>query len=238
MKKIIQLFIIVFFTLIFYQCNNDDENIVEQTAETVTDINGNVYRTITIGNQTWMAENLKTTSFNDGISMTKFTFGENWNKDGQTFPFYTWADTSDLNNVYDEELPEEFYGAIYNEAAIVSGKLAPNGWRIPTLQDWMELKNFTSNDGNTGNEGTALKSSTGWISFSGNGTDLYEFNGLANGYTNNFGGATGAESIATWATTESDEINKIRKVATLFKTTLEFGDNSTLLGSGIRCIKE
>ena len=83
-----------------------------------------------------------------------------------------------------------------------------------------------------------IKSSNGWISFSGNGSDLFEFNGLPNGYTNNFGGATGSESIATWATTEIDHVNRIRKVANIYKTTLDFADNSSLLGSGIRCIKE
>ena len=185
-----------------------------------------------------MAENLKVTTFKDGMSITQFAFGENWNQDNQTFPFYTWAATSDLNNIYDQELPEDFYGALYNEATIASGKIAPEGWRIPTLQDWMELKNFISNEGNSGNVGTTLKSSNGWISFSGNGSDLFEFNGLPNGYTNNFGGATGSESIATWATTEIDHVNRIRKVANIYKTTLDFADNSSLLGSGIRCIKE
>lgn len=61
---------------------------------------------------------------------------------------------------------------MYNEVSIASGKLAPIGWRIPTKQDFIELQNYISNDGQTNNEGTALKSSSGWLPAENNGTDI------------------------------------------------------------------
>ncbi|MFK7781678.1 fibrobacter succinogenes major paralogous domain-containing protein [Psychroserpens sp.] len=230
--------------LIFCSCSSDDnsqddseENIL---ITTVTDIDGNVYETIVIGNQTWMVENLKTTSLNDGTPITEYTFaefGNDWNLDNQMFPFYQWADTSDLNNIFDEDLPFDYYGALYNEAALSSGKLAPNGWRIPSEADFIELKNYLSSEGYTDNEGTALKSTSGWSNFSGNGTDIYGFNALANGYSTNLGSATGAGVISTLATSNINQTDQTRRVLNLLEETMEFADNSILLGSGVRCLK-
>lgn len=237
MKKIIQLSSFLFLTLIFCQCDTEDNLIIDESLEKVTDLDGNVYNTLRIGNQTWMAENLKTTTLNNSTNIAEYTFGENWNKDNQTFPFYQWADTSDLNNNFEEELPFDYYGALYNEATISSGNLAPEGWRIPTEADFIELKNYLSNNGHTDNEGTVLKSTVGWNSFNGNGTDLFGFNALPNGYNTHFGTATGAGAVSTLATADHNTADKTRRVLNLLENTMEFGNNSSLLGAGIRCIK-
>lgn len=211
-------------------------------AETVTDADGNVYNTITLGNQTWMLENLKTTKFNDGTPITEYTFethGSDWFNLNTPEMLYQWAGTADLNNLYDNELPFDFYGAMYNHLTIESGKLAPEGWRIPTEQDFIELRDFIANDGHAGNEATVLKSTNGWHSTSGNGTDLYGFTGLPNGYVNAFGGATGSETICTWATADIDETSSTRIVVNLFdQAEILFEYQAFALGNGIRCIKE
>ncbi|MBC8753842.1 fibrobacter succinogenes major paralogous domain-containing protein [Kordia sp. YSTF-M3] len=245
MKKLLQLSLFTFCTLLFINCSSDDDTTAQQPGEqavnpvieTVTDIDGNVYNTVQLGNQLWMLENLKTTKFNDGTAISEWTFGDNWNQDNRTFPFYRWADTSDLNNLHDEELPEDFYGAVYNDAALNSGKLAPEGWRIPTEQDWIVLKSLISADGQLGNEGTALKSTTGWAATSGVGTDLYGFNGLPNGYVTNFGTSTAVGVICTWATSDTNTTDLTRRVINILENTMEFDDNSWLLGAGVRCIK-
>ena len=204
----------------------------------VTDIDGNVYKTITLGSQEWMLENLKTTTFNDGQAITEYMFGDNW-YNGGVIPYYQWAETSDLNNLYPDPLPFDFYGAIYNEAAIASGKLAPDGWKIPSQQDFIELVNYMASNGQAGKEGIALKSTYGWVSFYGNGTDLYGFNGLPNGYASALGGATGAQTISSWATTDVNLANQTRRIAQLFdQDVLLYFDNGIQLGAGIRCIKE
>lgn len=244
MKKLLLKSLPVICIFLIASCSSDDDSNTQQSSgetpvipveTTVTDVDGNVYNTIQFGNQTWMLENLKTTKFNDGIAITEWTNGENWNRDNQTFPFYQWADTSDLNNLYDEELPEDFYGAVYNEAALSSGKLAPEGWRIPTEEDFMILKSFLAADGQLGEEGTALKSTTGWTPVENNGTDVYGFNALPNGYVTLFGTATGAGVICTWATANTTETD--RKVINIIEETLDFTQNSSSLGAGLRCIK-
>ena len=146
------------------------------------------------------------------------------------------ANTFDFNDFYDFELPFDFYGAVYNEAAIASGKLAPAGWRIPTEQDFVELQNHIANDGHPGEEATALKSTTGW---SVGGTDVYGFNGLPNGYVTPFGTSTGAQVISTWTTSDLNPATQTRRIVNLFdKGQILYFDQSILLGAGIRCIKE
>jgi len=87
----------------------------------VTDIDGNTYSVVQIGNQTWMAENLKVTRLNDGTPLSFYDFTPNdddWFFNGASTPMYTWAFTGDLNMLYPEELPEDFYGALYSSAPI------------------------------------------------------------------------------------------------------------------------
>lgn len=210
--------------------------IVEPASKvTVTDVDGNVYQTVRLGNQTWMIENLKTTSFNDGESITENFFPFNWST---PFGQFQWADTSDLPGMYDPELPEDYYGAVYNEAALASGRLAPTGWRIPSEADWLELIAFLAADGFSGMEGSALKSTFGWSSFSGNGLDAYGFKGLPGGYVSAGGSATGAPVIATWATSNTPT-PLTRLVANLFDgDEVLFFENSNHLGAAVRCIKE
>ena len=62
---------------------------------------------------------------------------------------------SDLNDLYDFELPVDFYGAFYSLGAITTGRLAPEGWRVASEQDWIELENFVAQDGNAGATGAS-----------------------------------------------------------------------------------
>ncbi|WP_299224720.1 FISUMP domain-containing protein [uncultured Psychroserpens sp.] len=243
MKKLTQCFILILLAVFSAQCSDDyNDSDTEAPQLTVTDADGNIYNTITIGNQTWMLENLKTTKYNDGTPITAYTFathGNNWLNFNTPEALYQWANTSDLNNVFDEELPFDYYGAMYNHLAIESGKLAPDGWRIPTVQDFVELQNYIANNGNSGNEATALKSKLGWLSSSGNGTDLYNFKGLPNGYVNTLGGPTASELISTWATIDFNSVDQTRKMVSLFdEATILYIDNSIKIGAAIRCIKE
>ncbi len=115
---------------------------------TVTDVEGNVYRTVKIGNQIWTAENLRTTKYNDGSSI------------GSNFHFY--------NNTNDATAKKK-WGALYNWTAASSNKLAPAGWRVPTKADWDTLENYLithgyNYDGTTKENkiGKALAATTDW----------------------------------------------------------------------------
>lgn len=238
MKKINLFFTLFCLALISSHCKKESQT-EQQTAETVKDADGNVYKTMKMGNQVWMLENLKTTKYNDGTPIAKWTFGNNWYYSINPVAYYQWANTSDLNKVYPNSLSFDYYGAIYNETALSSGKLAPAGWRIPTEQDFKVLESYVAAQGYAGNEATALKSKIGWHSGSGNGTDIFGFNGLPNGYVAHGGTATGSELISSWATSEVNAAAKTRRSINLNKNgQMVFADFGVSLGSGVRCIKE
>ncbi|MBK8503768.1 MAG: fibrobacter succinogenes major paralogous domain-containing protein [Saprospiraceae bacterium] len=99
----------------------------------VTDIDGNLYRTIKIGTQEWMAENLRTTRYTNGEMISKVNNSTTW--PNANYGAWCWYDTS---STY--ELP---YGKLYNWYAVNDGRgLCPTGWHEPTDAEWTTLTDF------------------------------------------------------------------------------------------------
>jgi uncharacterized protein (TIGR02145 family) len=102
----------------------------------VHDIEGNSYKTIQIGTLAWMAENLKTTIFNNGLKITNITDQTQWESQdgtpGNTTPAYCWYD----NNA---SICKDVFGALYNWYAASNDNLCPVGWRVPTYDEWTTL---------------------------------------------------------------------------------------------------
>ncbi len=139
-------------------------------------------------------------------------------------------------------MPFDYYGAHYNHFAVETGKLAPEGWRIPSQEDFLALENYLNTNGYSGNVATALKSDSGWGNTSSNGTDAIGFNGLPNGYVAAGGTATGSEVVSSWLTSDVADgtVNSslTRKWVQLTDATeIFYSDTSIVLGAGIRCIK-
>jgi uncharacterized protein (TIGR02145 family) len=110
--------------------NIPDGNDIEWGS--VSDIEGNVYRTVRIGSQEWMAENLKTTRYNDGQPIPNITGDSEWYN--LSTPAYCWYN-NDIAN-------KETYGALYNWFAVNTGRLAPAGWHVPSREEWNTLINY------------------------------------------------------------------------------------------------
>jgi uncharacterized protein (TIGR02145 family) len=231
-----------FLLLVSLASCKDDEGIIgdpeKETSEPVTDVEGNSYKTVKIGNQTWMAENLKTTKFNDGTSITEWKFGDTWYHRNTGIPHFQWASTEDLNNLYEEELPFDYFGCLYNEHAILTGKLAPEGWHIPSEAEILELEAFIASEGHEGEEGVTLKSTESWSEFYGNGTDLYGFNALASGYASAGGTSTGGGITINLYTTNLNTDSTTRRILNLSEKTMEIYSNGVSLGAGVRCLKD
>ena len=120
--------------IIIHSCKKSDNN-------TITDADGNVYTSLTIGTQIWMKENLKTTKFNDGISIANVKDNAAW--EGLTTSAYCW-----YNN--DEATYKVPYGALYNWYAVNTGKLCPTGWHVSTYEDWSQLITHLGGDSAAG----------------------------------------------------------------------------------------
>lgn len=143
------MFILAAVVLFSISCKKD-----EMPAEIITDIEGNNYKTVKIGNQVWMAENLKTTRFSDGTDIPLTKDAIDWGN--LTTPGYCW-----YNN--DAESFRDTYGAIYNGYTVVTGKLCPDGWHVPEMKEWLTLREFL---GDSVNGGGKLKESgtAHWLS--------------------------------------------------------------------------
>ena len=96
----------------------------------IADIDGNNYKTIPIGPLVWMAENLKTTKYNDGSDIPLVEKDSQWTN--ILTPGYCWFKNNDT--VY-----KDIYGAYYNWFAVSTGKLCPVGWHVPSDTEWQTL---------------------------------------------------------------------------------------------------
>ena len=109
----------------------DLNNHLAQEKSTIKDVEGNIYTTVKIGTQTWLGENLKTTKLNDGKEISNIT--TDW-QDIQS-PAYCWYNNS--KNSYKNP-----YGALYNWYVVNTGKICPDGWRVPSNEDWNTLVGY------------------------------------------------------------------------------------------------
>jgi uncharacterized protein (TIGR02145 family) len=98
------------------------------------DGDGNGYYSVTIGTQTWLIENLKTTKYNDGTNIPNVTDSIAW-KALTTGAYCNYRNKTDPSFI-------ATYGRLYNWYAVNSGKLAPAGWHIPTHNEWNALVTF------------------------------------------------------------------------------------------------
>lgn len=139
--------------------------------ETVTDIEGNSYKTIRIGNQNWMAENLKVTKYNDGSSIQNVTNYQEWS--ALETGAFCWYE----NNV---NKFKKYYGALYNNHAVITNRLCPDGWHVPSDDDFSEL---ALNLGGTEIAGGKLKATGNslWIHQNLGATNESGFNALPAG---------------------------------------------------------
>jgi uncharacterized protein (TIGR02145 family) len=103
----------------------------KEMEEAVKYMSIEAYRTVTIGDQVWMAENLKTTFFNDGTPIPLVKDNDEWTR---TTPAYCWYENS-YKRYRD-------YGPLYNWFTVKTGKLCPIGWHVPSSTEWNKLKRF------------------------------------------------------------------------------------------------
>ena len=110
---------------------------------TVTDKDGNTYQTAYIGNQCWMKENLRTTSYSNGATITKGEYGTVITRTAKYYFVYNDVDTN-----------KNIYGLLYTWAAVMNSAgasnnnpsgiqgICPTGWHVPSHQEWCELENY------------------------------------------------------------------------------------------------
>jgi uncharacterized protein (TIGR02145 family) len=156
---------------------------------TVTDIDGNSYSTVTIGTQTWMASNLKTTKFNNGTAIPNVTADAMW---GSLFaPAYAWYNNDAAT------YQAGAYGALYNFYAVQAGNLCPVGWHVPTDGERQTLSDFLGGDFVSGGKLKEI-GLTNWQTPNTGATDEVGFTALPAGLRNYMGQFMSIGTSANW----------------------------------------
>ncbi len=245
-----KVIILIFITLLFAGCDefqwdlprdnpmdNTSEETEDTTPEVITDYDGNTYKTVKIGDQTWMAENLKTTHYADGTPIDLVENASAWESLGYEEKAYSYYDNSSANI--------EAYGLLYTWSAAVNGNnsssgyvqgVCPDGWHLPGSEEWDELEAFISNDGNK--PGEALKSTDGWYN-NGNGTNHYGFNALPAGkrwYDGKYDYA--GENAVFWSATESGSSHGYFRSLSYSGSYIYSDSRVKDEGYSVRCVKD
>lgn len=187
--------IIVTVAIILSSCSKDDDNNPSLnnptngkttavfnssvTYGTMTDQDSNVYKTVTIGTQTWMAENLRTTKYNDGNAIQLVTDPSVWRN--LSSGAYSNYDNTNITETI------ATYGRLYNWYAVNTGKLAPTGWHIPTDAEWTTLTTYLGGESVAGGKLKEISNSH-WNSPNTDATNETGFTALPGGF-HNYGGA-------------------------------------------------
>lgn len=206
-EKIACLILIVIFTISFTSCKKEEntERVIEYS--TVQDASGITYRTVKIGDQWWMAENLRAKHFRNGDFIPLIS-GEGSNE--------AWANLIAPGRTF---ALDSLKGFLYNYAVIVDERgIAPEGWRVPTDEDWKKLETYIgmtqSETNSTGWRGTneaellASENSLGWGSGILFGKDEFGFNAVPAGCRIHDGRRNLSGKVGFWWTNsmEGDEV--------------------------------
>jgi uncharacterized protein (TIGR02145 family) len=210
--------------VILLSCSDKDN-----TPGPVTDIEGNTYRTERIGDQVWMAENLMTSTFSDGTEIPVVTDAAGWNE--LTTPGLCWYDNDATAN-------KETYGALYNYHSVNSGKLCPDGWHVPSRDEWEQLRDVLG-DTLTGGGKLKEEGTEHWKTPNTGAVNSMGFTALPAGiryFEGTFNSVTYFTSF--WSSTESD--NDKAWYLSLYYSDAVVAMNriSKKDGFSVRCIKD
>lgn len=194
MKKLINRFLMMaLIPVAFAGCTDEEPEETTSTPatvvcpSTVTDIEGNTYTVLKIGNKCWMLSNLKTTRYNDGVPISTGLSASAW--ENATAGAYAMYDDNSANVAT--------YGLLYNGFAVTTGKLCPAGWHIPSDLEWKELEtalgmpssdiDLTGERGYNESIGGKMKSLILWDSPNSGASNSSGFDGLPAGIRNGVG---------------------------------------------------
>ena len=208
---------------------------------TVTDVDGNVYNVVTIGNQCWMKENLKTTKYRNGSPIPGNLSDAAW---GST----TGGAQADYDN---DPTNKATYGKLYNFYAVADPRgLCPTGWHVPSDAEWQTLEtalgmpaaelNNTGGRGSAQNVGGKMKSvSPLWLSPNAGATNSSGFSGLPGGYrdfkgTYDFIGGGGC----WWSSTQYSTANAWVRFLNCNYGNVDRNFNFERVGFSVRCVRD
>lgn len=199
--------------------------------EPITDIDGNTYKTVKIGNQVWMAENLRTTKYRNGDAIPEVTSNSAW-AGLNSGAYCNHNNTVDANHI-------NTYGRLYNWFAVTDTRsIAPEGWHIPTEAEWATLVAILGGDNSAG--GRIKEAGTShWMSPNAGATNTSGFTALPSGNRDGNGGVfrnLGTDAYL-WMTSTKPKV-WFRYLTLNAASCVAGSDDYKQDGHSIRCIKD
>ena len=198
----------------------------------IIDVDGNTYKTVYIGTQKWMAENLKTSKYSDGTTIPNITDNSLWtnNRTGA----WSYYNNDAANNVK--------YGKLYNWYALNSTSngnknICPEGWHVPTDVEWTILTNYLGGESVAGGKMKEV-GTTNWNSPNTGALNTTLFTGIPGGYRDYAGGYNDFGTLVLWwSKTESTSVNSW--LIDISNTSSNLGRKSYGKSNGfsVRCLK-
>ncbi len=226
------------------------------TDSVVIDVDGNIYNTIVIGRQVWMAENLKVTHYADGTPIPLVESSSEWSALTETDKAYCWHDNSLAN--------KDIYGGLYTWAAAMNGigssttnpssiqGVCPEGWHLPSDDEWKQLEMYLGmNQGEADvlgwrgtDEGGKMKETgtTHWSSPNTGATNSSGFSARPSSYRYDNGSFTSVGTFTYfWTATKLvDRHALLRGLSFDYATVGRVGIPDTYgpYGRSVRCVKD
>jgi uncharacterized protein (TIGR02145 family) len=192
------------------------------------DIDNNLYYSITIGTQTWMQENLKTTHYNDWTDIPLVTGNTEWKN--LAAPAYCWYDN-------DESRYKTTYGALYNWYTVHTGKLCPSGWHVPTNGEWITLTNYLGGESIAGDK--LKEAGTEHWGELNTGTNVTGFTALPGGSRTDVGIYADIGLNSQWWSVSSILPSSSYSAILYYNSSnLSRGGTMNVSGLSVRCIKD
>jgi uncharacterized protein (TIGR02145 family) len=206
---------------------------------TLSDIDGNVYNTVQIGDQCWMKENLKTTKYRNGTDIPLITDNIEWAN--LTTAGYCWYDN-------DEASYKNIYGALYNWFTVSTGNLCPTGWHVPTDDEWKQLEMYlgmSQSDADASgvtrgtDEGGKLKEAgtTHWASPNTGATNETGFTALPGGQREDGYFSEIGTKGRWWSSSESEQTSAWRRSMIDQSSTIYRTSHNKKIGYSVRCLR-
>jgi uncharacterized protein (TIGR02145 family) len=221
-KKLVIPFLSVLM-IITAGCEKENENI------TVTDYEGNIYKTVKLGRQLWMVENLRSTRFNDGTKIANITDGLTWGDPSATTPAYCWYNNDSVSY-------KSTYGALYNFHAVKTSKLCPTGWHVSSDDEWTTMVALFGTPGSAA--GKLREAGNLFWQFVGDATNESGFTALPGGRRYiNYGAFLEMGKAGYWWTSTpwNSSQSYYRGIDTGLGVTSAWVENG--VGFSIRCVK-
>ena len=190
-------------------------------TDEVIDVDGHVYKTVEINGKMWMAENLRTTRYQDSTLIPEVVSDTTW----ENANYGAWCKLSNNNSL------EEIYGKLYNWFTIQDARgVCPIGWHVPTMQEWDDMRRATHPLGHRD-----ITQDLWRFKLGDNNTG---FTALPGGHRGPTGYFSGREDQANfWSSTEDNIDDAVYYRIEYYSNTFEERDWSKNMGHSIRCIR-